>query len=95
MTVDSPSPDAPVGPPEPADRPTGVWVRLEALAERLFILFSLYVLSIGPLYWQWYGAKYVSGPPLLAAFYEPLWILAGWCPPLGEWINWYVRLWVL
>lgn len=71
------------------------WRRLEAFAERMFILWALYVLSIGPMYWQWVNAKYVDGPVLLAAFYEPLWIVSSACPPLGEWINWYVRLWIL
>lgn len=74
--------------------PPGRWEHVEAVIEQLLILFALYVLSIGPMYWRWFSAKYVNGPALLAAFYEPLWILAGWCPPLGAWINWYVRFWV-
>lgn len=68
--------------------------RAIAVVEEVFIAFSLYVLSIGPLYWKWYSAKYVEGAALLAAFYEPLWFLAGWIPGFGEWLNWYVRLWI-
>jgi hypothetical protein len=68
---------------------------LIATLERLAILFALYVLSIGPMYWTWVGAKYLHGSYLVAVFYEPLWQLAGLIPPLGEWINWYVKWWNL
>lgn len=62
---------------------------------QMAITLVVYVLSIGPLYWQWYAGKYVSGPTVIAAFYEPLWILCGWFPPLGRLVNWYVSLWIL
>ncbi len=67
---------------------------LIASAEQMVIVFGLYVLSIGPMYWTWIEAKHVDGSHLIAAFYEPLWKLAGWIPPLGEWVNWYVCLWI-
>ncbi|MGE4003138.1 MAG: hypothetical protein AB7I48_23355, partial [Planctomycetaceae bacterium] len=42
------------------------------LAQRVFLYFVLYALSIGPCYWQWYGSQFVGGSSLLAAFYLPL-----------------------
>ena len=85
----------PVPAPEgTTDEPRAVpqWV---VFIEQLIISFGLYVFSIGPMYWFWFGAKYVNGPFLIAALYEPLWQLAGICPPFGAWLNWYVRLWIL
>lgn len=63
--------------------------------ERLGILFGIYVFSIGPMYWTWYEAKYLHGSYVVAVLYEPLWRLAGIIPPLGHWLNWYVKWWNL
>lgn len=80
-------------PPDPVPpRPRS---RFWAIAIQLAITWVVYVLAIGPLYWQWYQGKYVSGPTLIAAFYEPLWLMCGWFPPLGHFVNWYVRFWIL
>lgn len=57
------------------------------------LLFGLYVLSIGPLYWRWYSAKFVNGSQYVAAFYEPLWALAHAVPWFGDWLDFYVQLW--
>jgi len=75
--------------------PTG-WLAdyLITSAEQLIILFGLYVLSIGPMYWIWIEAKYVDGSYIVAAFYEPLWRLCGLIPFLGDWVNWYVSFWI-
>lgn len=62
---------------------------------QILITWTVYVLSIGPLYWKWFEGKHVSGPNLVAAFYEPLYQLAGIFPPLGEFLNWYIALWIL
>jgi hypothetical protein len=61
---------------------------------RLIIALAIYVASIGPMYWHWYQAKYLNGWWILAAIYEPLFIVAGWIPPLGRWLNWYICLWI-
>ncbi|HWL09715.1 MAG TPA: hypothetical protein VNQ76_14990 [Planctomicrobium sp.] len=63
--------------------------------ERMWILFCLYTLSIGPMYWHWLSGREVRGSTLIAVFYEPLRILGVWFPLFGEWLNWYVRLWIL
>ena len=39
---------------------------------RFAIIFSLYVLSIGPLYWKWFGAKCGLASPVYLAIYRPL-----------------------
>ncbi len=67
---------------------------LRFLAQRVFLYSALYVLSIGPFYWQWYGSRFVGGSPIIAAFYQPLVILAEWIPPFRDWIDWYVNLWI-
>ncbi len=67
---------------------------LRFLAQRVFLYSVLYVLSIGPFYWQWYGSRFVGGSAVVAAFYQPLVILAEWVPPFRDWIDWYVYLWI-
>jgi hypothetical protein len=61
---------------------------------RLIIALAIYVASIGPMYWPWYQAKFLNGWWIIAALYEPLFIVAGWIPPLGRWLNWYICLWI-
>lgn len=61
---------------------------------RMFVYFSIYVISLGPMYWQWWEGKYMNGSKLVAAFYEPLFLVSGWIPPLGWFVNSYVHLWV-
>ena len=43
---------------------------------------------------QWYEAQFVGGSSILAAFYLPLVALAESVPPFGDWIEWYVHLWI-
>ena len=83
--------DGSAGPPE--ESRNVVWGYLVGLASRMIVLFGFYVLSIGPMYWQWYSAKFVNGSPYVAAFYEPLWALSHWVPWFGEWLDFYVQLW--
>jgi hypothetical protein len=64
------------------------------VAVELAVFFVVYVLSLGPMYWQWYAGKYLDGSRLIAAFYEPLYRLCGWVPPLGWFVNWYLTWWV-
>ena len=71
------------------------WGRFRGIVYRYAFLFVLYALSIGPMYWRWYEAVYASGSSWVVAFYYPLWVLAGVFPPLGHFLNWYVRLWIL
>lgn len=66
-----------------------------AALERFIIFFSLYTFSIGPMYWTWYESRYMHGNELVAIFYEPLRLLGEWVPFFGEWLNWYVKLWIL
>jgi hypothetical protein len=71
------------------------WRRFRAIVYRYLALFVLYALSIGPMYWKWYAAIYAEGPGWIVAFYYPLWLLSGAIPPLGHFLNWYIRLWIL
>ncbi|TWT58784.1 hypothetical protein KOR42_21700 [Thalassoglobus neptunius] len=65
-----------------------------ASIEQMIILIGFYILSIGPMYWQWIAAKDVDGFHFIEVLYRPLWVLAGEIPALGDWLNWYVRLWI-
>ncbi len=75
-------------PPRPRSR---FW----AVVIQFAVAWIVYILALGPLYWQWYAGKYVSGPTVVAALYEPLWQLCGLCPPLARFVNWYVSWWIL
>lgn len=50
----------------------------------LAVLFSLYVLSIGPMWWAWYSGMYVDTESnyWVIALYEPLHLACG-----IEWVN--------
>lgn len=100
MSVTSPPPAVaapdeapPVAAPRPESAATQLVSYLIGLAGRMTILFGLYVLSIGPMYWWWYSGKFVNGSEYIAAFYEPLWILCVRFPWLGDWVDSYVWLW--
>jgi len=73
---------------------------LVGLAARMTVLFGLYVLSIGPMYWQWQSGRQGEGSRIIAAFYEPLYRLAnmedrfGIGETFGSWLNFYISLWV-
>lgn len=81
-------------PRSPSAETRNRWLELEAYIERIFILFSIYTLSIGPLYWHYIDALQGNGNVLLAAFYQPLRILGELIPIFGKCLNWYVALWV-
>ncbi|MBI1346466.1 hypothetical protein GC163_09265 [bacterium] len=59
------------------------------------VFFVIYTLSIGPCFWYWFEATYVDGSKWWVVFYFPLVLLCDLIPPLGELVNWYIRLWIL
>ncbi|MFK7778715.1 MAG: hypothetical protein QM501_11475 [Gimesia sp.] len=58
------------------------------------VFLTLYVLSIGPLFWQWYSSFNSMGSPFFAAFYTPLLLACDLVPPLSDSVNWYINLWI-
>lgn len=79
----------------PAQRPKrSLWQEIRRRLIITFVAFVLYVLSIGPLYWQYYNAKFNTGSALLAAFYEPLYLLCAYIPPLSRLVDAYIMLWI-
>lgn len=52
-----------------------------------------YVLSLGPVYWDWYGARFGLGPKWLLGLYTLLSLQAELCPPFGDLMEWYLRWW--
>jgi len=60
---------------------------------QLAVIFVLYTLSIGPMYWRWYESMYLNGPEYIARLYYPLYLMSAF-KPFGEFLNWYVDLWI-
>ena len=79
--------------PTKPQRPLRQEIRRRVIA--LTVCFVGYVLAIGPLYWQYYDAKFNEGPAWVAALYEPLYWFCFWCPPFGRLVDGYVRLWII
>lgn len=79
-----------------AVRPKRTWRRwcLYQTAWSAFY-FTLYALSIGPMFWYWWDAAYAHGPEWVFVFYGPLALLAEYCPPFRDVINAYVNWWIL
>ncbi|WP_417390002.1 hypothetical protein [Gimesia sp.] len=61
---------------------------------QITVLLLLYVLSIGPLFWQWYSSFNSMSSPFFAAFYTPLLLACDLFPPLSDGVNWYINLWI-
>jgi hypothetical protein len=86
---------APNAPPAVRLRPS-FRRRVVRSALLLVILLTLYVLSIGPMWWAWYSGMYVSTENnyWVIAFYEPLRVACH-----IEWINdivtAYIEWWIL
>jgi hypothetical protein len=64
------------------------------LSAYLFVYVMITGISIGPLFWVWFGAMYADGPKWIARLYLPLAYFCEICPPLrwlvNEWINWWI-----
>lgn len=69
------------------------WYIIKSLIQ-VTILFSLYVLSIGPFFWQWYASFNSMSSPFFASFYMPLLLACDFIPPLSDGVNWYINLWI-
>jgi hypothetical protein len=80
--------------PSPESHPPQRRRNWRRYAVRYTIGLILYVLSIGPMYWVWFGAMHADGPAIVAAFYAPL-LYACEINWIGELVNWYIRLWIL
>jgi hypothetical protein len=61
----------------------------------VFLYIVVSGISIGPLFWVWFGAMYADGPKWVARLYMPLAVLCELCPPLGRLINAWVNWWIL
>jgi len=61
-----------------------IWVVLIGI-----LLPLTYLLSIGPVYWLM-AQGYLT--PIAESIYYPLTLLAKYCPPFGDAIDWYISL---
>jgi len=64
------------------------------LAIQLPVFLALYVLSIGPLFWQWYESYYLDGSPFFKILYLPL-LLACNNETVRYYVNRYIDWWIL
>ncbi len=64
------------------------------IAVQLMAFAVVYVLSIGPLFWQWYAAWNANGSYFFAAFYEPLRVACEKSETVRNAVNWYINLWI-
>lgn len=97
MSLAAPVSDTPIQ----AAPPTGLtWAKFRRWAVRrsivLAVLTTLYVLSIGPMYWIWYSGMYVSTEAnyWVIAFYEPL-RLACHIEWVDRIVTAYIEWWIL
>lgn len=59
------------------------------------IYWTVYTLSIGPMFWTWYEACYLNGPAWVVVFYYPLLYVCDRFEPYGRLVNWYIHWWIL
>lgn len=52
-----------------------------------------YTLSIGPMFWTWYGARYVGGSRWVITFYAPLQYACEVNPYFGDCVDAYIMWW--
>jgi hypothetical protein len=84
---------APATTPAPQPRP---WrIRCRNFCVRLTVYWVLYTLSIGPMFWWWFEASYLDGPKWIFVFYLPLLVACEYIGPFGDFVNWYINLWIL
>ncbi len=74
----------------PPQRPL---LTFRGIALRLALCWLIYTLSIGPMYWTWFGAAYVSGPYWVIAFYSPLQTACEYVPYYGDFVEGYIWWW--
>lgn len=95
-SIDSETVPAATDPPATTEPTFGelLWDLAARVYIRVMVILTLYVLSIGPLYWYWHASRYANGDPFFAKLYFPLEILCALWPGFGDWIDWYVNLWI-
>ncbi len=57
------------------------------------VAWALYTLSIGPMFWTWFGARWVDGPEWVLAFYTPLQFVCEHVPYYGDLVENYIWWW--
>ncbi len=68
-------------------------VTLRGVALQMALFWVIYTLSIGPMFWTWYGAVFVGGSRWIVAFYAPLQYACEIVPFYGNWVEAYIWWW--
>lgn len=79
---------------EAAEPRRSLWWEIRRRLIVAAVLWVLYTLSIGPMYWTWFGSKFNQQGVLWALVYEPLYLVCHWVPPFGRLVDAYVMLWI-
>lgn len=66
---------------------------LRRLALQFALIWLIYTLSIGPMFWTWFSAAYVGGPYWVIAFYSPLQLACEYVPYYGDLVENYIWWW--
>jgi len=61
---------------------------------QLVLFFFLYVLSIGPMFWLWFGAYYADGSKIFFVLYYPLLRLCEENEKFRDFVNTYINWWI-
>lgn len=82
--------------PTPKLKRRRTWIGfLRDLLTYVMVYIVVSGLTIGPFFWEWFGAVYADGPKWIARIYRPLVLLCDIFPPLGWLINLWVNWWIL
>src|SRR5262249_43701044 len=75
----------------PTTKPRRITVR--GVASQFALFWLIYTLSIGPMFWTWFGATYVGGSYWVVAFYAPLRLACEYVPFYGDLVEGYIWWW--
>lgn len=69
-------------------------ITLRGLVLKFVLIWLIYTLSIGPMYWTWFGSAYVTGDPYwVLALYSPLRLTCYYVPVYGDLVETYIWWW--
>jgi hypothetical protein len=77
----------------PPVKPIRKLLTVRGVILQLAIVWVLYTLSIGPMFWTWFGARFVDGPYWVLAFYSPLQYVCECVPVYGDLVENYIWWW--
>jgi hypothetical protein len=68
-------------------------VTFRGIVAQFVLVWIIYTLSIGPMYWTWFAARYIDGSYWIIAFYAPLQAACEYVPYYGDWVEGFIWWW--